>query len=277
MLRFLLVGVFAQALFIINNIDTVPICTNENTVVTPLFDGPSTVSRLAWPITAPSFTGLVTLNDVSSLEPPTIICMSCPDPPCYPVTICDPTNLFWSVAYNNVVVPPGRMILSRSPNPPPIVAVFFTPTLPASTPPTPSPVVSVSPTGSPSASSTLHPSLAAALAAGLTDVSHCEPCEKSTVVGLSIVLSFALVGVITAGYLFKTKSAICPYCDVKLPQGVLKAHLTKCAEHLKYFDPAVIDRVRVADQPANQVINVPSTNDSEDEVARPESVQLTRA
>ena len=121
---FLILCVPLWGLFVVNPVENVPICVNENTVLTPIADNTTTITRIAWPITGPSFTGEVTVNTVPASGSPTILCMDCDDPPCYPVTACDPSTLYWSVEFADLTVPPGRLILPDSPTLPPDLVLF---------------------------------------------------------------------------------------------------------------------------------------------------------
>ncbi len=264
-LVFLLSMLPVWGLFVVNPVETVPICTNENTVLTPVPDNTTTITRIAWPITGPSFTGAVTVNAVPASGSPTILCMDCADPPCYPVTACDPSTLYWSVEFADLTAPPGRLILPDSPMLPPVLVTFYTPWAPSTSP-------SPRPSATPSATPSVAPSTAPA-SAHVTVA--CDVCDKSAVVGLSIVLAF-LTSLCSGAVVYlvrRSRHIRCVYCGEKMVYAGLKAHLSGCKEHKKLFEPVVLDQVRVV--PARAESH--GEEGSEDAVARPETVRFVVA
>jgi hypothetical protein len=265
-LPFLSLLICAQALFVVNPVETVPICVNENTVLSPVSDNQTIVTHIAWPITGPSFDGVVTVNDVPATGSPTILCMDCADPPCYPVTGCDPSTLYWSVRFDDLTVQPGRMILPDSLTLPPVLVTFYTPWAPSPSPsPTPTPTTSpsVAPSDSPPAS-TAHV------------IVSCDVCDKSAVVGLATVLAFILCGFVGFALYVRRRAMIvaCPFCRERMSVSTVRIHLESCTEHGKHFEPIVVDRVKTVNTAIISIL--PAGAHNEDEIARPEAVQLTR-
>ena len=242
--------------------ETVPICVNENTVLTPVADNQTIVTRIAWPISGPSFTGPVTVNNVPATGPATILCMDCLDPPCYPVTACDPSTLYWSVAFNDLTVQPGRMILPDSPTLPPVLVTFYSPWAPSPSPTaTATPLPTASPSGVPAP----------------TRVSvTCDVCDKSAVVGLSVAFAFFVfvVGILVLRLRRRLRFSTCPFCEERMVTPALRAHMLGCVEHKKLFEPIVLDRVKTVNNAVITVAN--NATHGEDEVARPEAVLFVR-
>jgi hypothetical protein len=259
----------AAAVQFASPITSAPICINKNTVQPPTPpDLPLVVNRVAWPVLGTSFDVPVTVNNAPGLSSPTTICMNCDSPPCPVSPPCDVGALYWSVAFDNVVVPPGPIVFPDTPTLPETVVTFYEPWVPSTTPaPTP-----------PAASRTPSPSASAApctgAAAAVTPV--CEPCspctsnDSSTVVGIAVAFGFvvAAAGGLCA-YIMTHRRVECPYCDIVVTRRGLKKHLEGCSEHLKAWAPVVVDRVRIVREPV-----VVPVEDREDEVARPEGVAL---
>lgn len=239
-------------------IETVPICENRNTIQPPTTET-IVVNRIAWPILGSSFTGPVSVNDVPSLSPPSVICMNCEDPPC-PTVPCAAESLYWSVAFDNAVVPPGPILLSDSPTLPETLVTFYEPWSPSQTPsPMPSPSVT------PSQTPTNMPCPACELG------SPCLSNNQSAVVGVAVAFGFVCITtLILVFFLFRSRAVECPYCNQKVPPRGLKPHLYTCSEHGKLFSTVVIDRVRVVRE--SVAAGPVCGEDREDEVARPESV-----
>jgi hypothetical protein len=251
----------AKALVIFNPIETVPICTNENTVPSPLGTSVATVSRIAWPISEPSFDVPITVNGIPASEPPTIICMNCASPPCFPVTSCDVPNLYWSTRFDHLVVPPGHMVLPNTATKPITLITFYEEGVPI---PTSAPTPTAAPSPSSSPSITPPPS-------SVTQISPCElcaPCDKSSVVGIAVSLGFIFLGSLfgICAVWHRSKKLQCVYCSTEIKKEQFKKHLFSCSEHLRLFNPIIIDTVKIIKQV--------ETEDREDEVAHPEVITL---
>jgi hypothetical protein len=260
---------FAEAMQFASPITSEPICINKNTIQQPTPDM-ITVSRVAWPVIGTSFSGPVTINNVPSLSSPTIICMNCEVPPCPITPPCDVGALYWSVAFDNLVVPPGPIVLPDSPTLPEMLVTFFEPWMPSATPmPSPLPVAaSYSP--SPPA-----PSCVPAVSQTIV----CESCatcpSNNSAATVGVAVAFGFVVAAAAGlcaYIWKNRWGECPYCDLKVSKRGLKGHLAGCSEHLKGWAPVITDRVRIVREPV-----VVPVGEREDEVARPESVAFVGA
>jgi hypothetical protein len=253
--------VYANALISVNPTETVPICVNENTVLSPLSNNVSTLTRIAWPISEPSFEAPITVNGVAAVEFPTIICMNCDDPPCYPITSCDVNNLYWSARFDNLVVQPGRMILPSTPLFPTTLVSFYTEGAPMPSP-SPSPTPSATPSSSVIASASAVPPLIRPVP---------EPCDKSPTVGLSVSLFFVTAAAVVAIW-FQWRANLslkCVYCGFFVRKDQYKKHLFTCSEHLKLFSLVAIDTVKIVKHVEQE--------DREDEVARPETVNFVQA
>ena len=262
LLSFLSLLASACGLFVVNPVETVPVCVNENTVLTPVPDNQTIVTRIAWPISGPGFQGAVSVNDVPATGPATILCMDCADPPCLPVTRCDPSTLYWSVAFNDLTVQPGRMILPDSPTLPPVLVTFYTPWAPS---PSPTATPTVTPTASPSG----------APAPARVSVT-CDVCDKSAVVGLAVAFAFFvfIIGILVLRLRRRLRYVLCPFCEERMLTPTLRAHILGCKAHGQLFEPIVVDRVKTVN---NAVIAVAThTVQCEDEVARPEAVLFVR-
>lgn len=258
----------AHAAFVTTNLNVETICRDELTTLVPL--PPETrnqITRVAWPIQGPPFQTLPIVNEVGPSGPAEVVCMAgCDDPPCMPPTLCDPGSLWWSVPYTNLIVDSERLFFGPEPIYPPAVGFFYEPYVV----PSPSPSPSTFPTMTPSPG--VSASTAAAPAATRVAVS-CDVCDRSAVVGLAIVLAFIAAG--SCGMacwgrrLYHTIR--CPYCETKIPRNALCVHLHKCKAHLKMFDPVVLDKVTIVNDPPKNII---ATAEKEDAVAQPEATPL---
>jgi len=234
------------------------ICTTKNILQLPTPDTSIIISRLAWPIVGPPFTNQITLNNATPITSPTIMCMNCESPPCEQISLCDAPNLFWTVEFNNLVVPPGPIELNDSPDLPPFFMIYFEPfiALPYSPPPRPTPPISQ------------NESVPARL-------SLCDPCtsnnayDKSPIVGTSVALGFTVALSICLVF-YSQRKIKCPYCQesVGTAGNRMKEHFRDCQGHLMHYAPITIDCMQIV----RESIEVHTQGDAEDEVARPEGI-----
>ena len=259
-----------NAAFVATNLNVETICRDELTTVVPLPNLSTQITHVAWPIQGPPFQTLPIINEVGPSGQPSVVCVSgCDNPPCLPSTLCDPAALWWSVPYSDLVINSDRVFFGAEPIYPQVVGFFLEPFIPSPTPaPTPAPTALPTTSPSPSASA----STAAAAAATRVAVS-CDVCDRSAVVGLSIVLAFVIAG--SCGMICWGRRTIrvlrCPYCEAKIPRNTLRVHLHECKAHLKMFDPVVLDKVTIVNDPPKNII---ATAEKEDAVAQPEATPL---
>jgi hypothetical protein len=103
----------------------------------------------------------------------------------------------------------------------------------------------------------------------------CDVCDKSAVVGLSIVLAFltSLCGGAVVYLMRRSRYIRCIYCGDKMALLGFKAHLSDCKAHRNLFEPVVLDRVRIVPARAEGQ----GEEGGEDTVARPETVRFVIA
>ncbi len=246
--------------FVIAPVESIPVCTTQNRLITPTYGSPIKVSGLAWPINGPQITVPLLANGVAPSHT-AVVCMGgCDSPPCLPPTRCDPNDLWWISEYDDLTVPPESPILlpEMEETPPPSLGIFFGN-------PSPSPTPNPSPSVSPSASSAVTPTFTPVPAS----------CQKdySAIIVLAVLLTFcvaALAGCLREICILR-RQGVCPYCETILPRRAVVAHLRECQKHLVCYSPVTITQVTIVSElQVNQ-------EEGEDQVARPEAVRLQTA
>jgi hypothetical protein len=249
----------AFAAFVTEPLIIETICRDQLSAASPYVSSPLVLSRLAWPIQGPAFQTIPLINSVAPSGPAEVICMTgCDNPPCLPPTSCDPDGLWWSLPYSNLVLNTTDLQLYPLQQVYPQAVTFFYDSYVA---PSMSPSPSALPTASPSA---------APAAATRVSVS-CDVCDRSAVVGVSIMFGiFVLATLGCACWGWRASHSIrCPYCETKVARTVLKVHLHDCKAHLHMFNPVIIDKVTIVE--SGSVI---ASEEKEDAVARPELTSL---
>lgn len=248
----------------VSRVEKLPVCISRNTLQNPVSGNPITINRVAWPVLGPGFSGPITINDVPPVAPPTVICLTCESPPCPIMHNCEAPSLFWTVEFDNLLVQPGLIVLSDAQTVPDTLITFFSTAVPTQWP---TPLPNASAPGQPPACP------AAAPVAEPCPLCPSNNSPSSSIVGISVALAFILAtcgGLCT--YIWANQKVGCPYCNAKVPAQSVRMHLNTCAEHLKLFNPTIVDQVHIVRQP----ITVP-IEDHEDDVARPESIAFVGA
>lgn len=263
-----------------DSVQSVQVCELTN-----LMPAPSGISynllmtRLAWPVNGPILDVPLIVNTIDPVGDPDVICLAgCASPPCYPISHCNPNDLWWSTRYTDLIVEPGSNLrLPNSANPlPPVFMMLYDEYAPSPSPsPSPSPMLSASPSPSPSPSQNVSASVASV--ASIISVTFCDMCySNETIPALSaFVVLFALcLGYVSRAWYLAQINALCPYCAVKHPVRNLQEHLRMCPEHLTKFTAIVVDQVHIVPNDVN--IHMVSVAEQEDDRAIPELTPRSR-
>ena len=254
-------------------VQTVQVCMDKIMLATPGIPDPTVyIDRIAWPIGSVIMPEPLLANGQTPLTvSPELICMGgCLTPPCLPVSSCAVADLFWSAHYQNLSVQSNFQIqLPDMPvgATPANLLVLFDTTGPSPSPspsqtPSPSPSPSVTPSASPSASpSSRTPPI---LTVQTTESPHATPAA------IVFGLLFGMASLVIFGCWHRAQKAECPYCALRVTGGAaaMRVHLKTCKDHLALFQPFAIETVRTQQQTI--AIDVPTTDEAEDLVARPE-------
>ncbi len=259
-------------------VQSIPICIAQTILETPSATSDLIyIERIAWSVgTTVLPEPLMANGQEPQNQEPELICMGgCSQPPCFPVSSCSLSDLFWSSRYMNLsamqnfhiqlsdmpvgLVPsrllvvydtevPSSATVSPSPSPTPSVTVS----------PTPSVTVTISPT--PSVTETLSPQ------PGIRATPLQEGTEsKTATITLGVLLGVVQIPLIVGWY--KAFHPSCAYCQISVPSKEMRDHLKTCLSHLssiefKQSQPHIQSRNR--QQPDQELIidmedNVPGT------------------
>ena len=248
---------------------TTTVCTTQNSVPAPPSAGtdPLFVDRIAWQLVGPPAPEPLVANGEQPAGPPDLLCLAgCAAPPCWPVTACAAGDLWWSVRYDNLSVPPSSVItlpdiIGGAAMPATLVVLYD------DVSPSPSPTPSETP--SPRRTSPATPAPSAGLIPVVAPAVLCppmpaEPHATPAAISLGILLggAIAVIGVCWQ----RGRHIECPYCLAAIEKGRVRGHLDECKSHLERFTPIVLERVRVVHPTAAMA------EEKEDLVARPEPV-----
>jgi hypothetical protein len=228
-------------------------CTSQNTLPAPPSAGtdPLFVDRIAWQLAGPAMPLPLIANGQIPAGDPELLCMGgCMTPPCWPVAVCPPSDLWWSARYDNLSVIPSSMIalpdVTGGLTLPQTVLVLYDDVAPTPSPtPSETPSPRRTPPATPSASLSPSPTVVAGVATGSAcpPLSVAEPHATPAAIALGLLLGGAIAII---GICWRRGATVeCPYCLNAVERGRLRGHLDECKTHLERFTPVLLDRVRV--------------------------------
>lgn len=261
-------------------VQTVPVCMAQTQLSTPGIPDPLVyIDRIAWPVGSVVMPEPLTANGQPPVQPaPDLICMGgCVNPPCWPVSACAATDLFWAARYQNLSVPSNfQMQLPDMPigaTPANLLVLFDT------VGPSPSPAPS--PTASPSATPSVSPSASVSARPALiptVQLSIEKESPHATPAAIIFGLLFGGASLVIFGCWYRAQKAECPFCAARVSGGAaaMRGHLKTCPDHLALYQPFAVEQIHSVAPISQQKVSIHVSDEKEDLIARVEPPGLVQ-